>query len=173
MEWSIIQCRLTVKMLRPSSAQWFLVPSPAGSWPYLTVWRLWEPLDSKAKLCYDRRSVGESLLVSSPIWGPRPDSFYCQTVTDLLMWGALSNERTVSRLQFLLASQARSFASPSAAGLTTIFCCLRLETLPTWRARSPQEEGGPVLSPGTESLFVAFYDSQGYGRSIRARLRTG
>jgi hypothetical protein len=29
----------------------------------------------------------------APIWGPRPDFDYCQTVADLLMWGALSDER--------------------------------------------------------------------------------
>jgi hypothetical protein len=29
----------------------------------------------------------------APIWGLRPDLFYCQTVVDVLMWGALSDER--------------------------------------------------------------------------------
>jgi hypothetical protein len=29
-----------------------------------------------------------------PIWGLRPDSYYFQTVAYLLMWGALSDERT-------------------------------------------------------------------------------
>jgi hypothetical protein len=26
----------------------------------------------------------------APIWGLRPDLYYCMTVTGLLMWGALS-----------------------------------------------------------------------------------
>jgi hypothetical protein len=30
----------------------------------------------------------------TPIWGLRPDLYYCQTVAGLLMWGALSDERT-------------------------------------------------------------------------------
>jgi hypothetical protein len=30
----------------------------------------------------------------APIWGPRPDFYYCQTVAGLLMWGALSYQRT-------------------------------------------------------------------------------
>jgi hypothetical protein len=30
----------------------------------------------------------------APIWGLRPDLYYCQTVAGLLMWGALSDERT-------------------------------------------------------------------------------
>jgi hypothetical protein len=36
------------------------------------------------------------------MWGLRPDISYCQTVASLLMWGALSDERT-GRLQFLVA----------------------------------------------------------------------
>jgi hypothetical protein len=30
----------------------------------------------------------------APIWDLRPDLYYCQTVAGLLMWGALSDERT-------------------------------------------------------------------------------
>jgi hypothetical protein len=30
----------------------------------------------------------------APIWGLRPDLYYCQTVAGLLMWGALSDDRT-------------------------------------------------------------------------------
>jgi hypothetical protein len=30
----------------------------------------------------------------APVWGLRPDFYYCQTVAGLLMWGALSDERT-------------------------------------------------------------------------------
>jgi hypothetical protein len=57
--------------------------------------------------------------------------FASQTVAGLLMWGALSDERT--GLSFTIA-----------AGLMTIFYCLRVETLPTWRARSPY-----LYPPGT------------------------
>jgi hypothetical protein len=30
----------------------------------------------------------------APIWSLRPDFYYCQTVAGLLMWGALSDEKT-------------------------------------------------------------------------------
>jgi hypothetical protein len=30
----------------------------------------------------------------APIWGPRPDFYYSQTVVGLLMWGTLSDETT-------------------------------------------------------------------------------
>jgi hypothetical protein len=49
--------------------------------------------ESESKLCYDRQSVGQSWN-KSPIWGLRPDLYYCRTVAGLLMWGALSDERT-------------------------------------------------------------------------------
>jgi hypothetical protein len=39
----------------------------------------------------------------APIWGLRPDLYYCQTVARLLIWGALSDERT--SLSFARLSQ--------------------------------------------------------------------
>jgi hypothetical protein len=36
-----------------------------------------------------------------------------------------------------------------------------------------QEQGGPVIPRALRSLFVASYDSQGYGGSILTRLHTG
>jgi hypothetical protein len=48
-------------------------------------------------------------------------------------------------------SPAQSFSGPNPVGLVTIFYCLRYET----------------------SLFIASYDSQGYGGGIRTRLHTG
>jgi hypothetical protein len=74
-------------------------------------------------------------------------------------------------------SPAQSISGPSPAGLMTTFYCLRFETLPTWRARCPY-----LYSLGTVSrlhahalgsLFVASYDTQGYGGGIRPRLHTG
>jgi hypothetical protein len=47
----------------------------------------------------------------------------------------------------------------------TIFCCLRFETPPTCRARSPY-----LYPQALGSLFMASYDSQGYGAGIRTRL---
>jgi hypothetical protein len=57
----------------------------------------------KSKLCYDRRSVGQSVLVSSLHLGPKTRFYYCQRVAGLLMWAALSEERTICPLQLLLA----------------------------------------------------------------------
>jgi hypothetical protein len=67
---------------------------------------------------------GESVTLSwnkAPIWGLRPDFYYCQTGAGLLMWGALSDERTDlsftiaaglrqrSHLDHILLSQIRDF----------------------------------------------------------------
>jgi hypothetical protein len=41
----------------------------------------------------------------APIWGLRPDFHYSETVADVLMWGALSDERT--GLSFTIAAGAR------------------------------------------------------------------
>jgi hypothetical protein len=49
----------------------------------------------KSKSHCDWRSVSQWVLVSSPIWGSWPDiNYYRLTVTVLLLWGALSDERT-------------------------------------------------------------------------------
>jgi hypothetical protein len=32
--------------------------------------------------------------IKAPSWGLRPDFYYCQTVSNLLLWGALSDKRT-------------------------------------------------------------------------------
>jgi hypothetical protein len=41
----------------------------------------------------------------APFWGLRPDLYYCQTVADLLIWRALSDERT--GLSFTIAAGPR------------------------------------------------------------------
>jgi hypothetical protein len=80
----------------------------------------------------------------APIWGLRPDFYYPQPVAGLLMWGALSDKRAG-------LSPAQSFSGTSPVGPMIIFSSLRFET----------------------SLFVASYDSLGYGGGIRTRLQTG
>jgi hypothetical protein len=60
----------------------------------LTGWRLYRNklIAPKSKSCYDRRSVGKSVLVSNPVLSPRPYFCYCRIVSGLLMWGALSGK---------------------------------------------------------------------------------
>jgi hypothetical protein len=113
---------------------------------------------SKSKLCYDWRSVGQSILVSAPIWGPKPDFYYCQRVVGLLMWGALSDERT--GLSFTFAAGPRQ---PSHFLLRVPRDSLRYFTVsdsrlpqpggPGFRIYIPLEQGVPVVPPGNGFLF--------------------
>jgi hypothetical protein len=115
--------------------------------------RLESPDPNSQLPCQSESHVTTSLSWNkAPIWGLRPDLYYCQTVAGLLMWGTLSDERM--GLSFIIAagrfSPAQSFSGPSPVGLATIFYCLRFET----------------------SLYVASYDSQGCDGGIRPRLHT-
>jgi hypothetical protein len=100
---------------------------------------------SKSKLCYDRRSVGQSVLVSSTHLG--------LTTRFLLLSGtcgfvdvdrSLWRENRSAVYNCCWSSPGQSISGPSPWGLVTIFYCLRIETPPTWRARSPY-----LYSPGT------------------------
>jgi hypothetical protein len=51
-------------------------------------------IKSKSKSHCEWRSVSHYVLVSSPIWVPWPDIYFCLIVTFLFPWGALSDERT-------------------------------------------------------------------------------
>jgi hypothetical protein len=111
----------------------------------------------KSKLYYDRRSVGQSLLVWSPIWDPRPDFCCCQTVAGLMIWGpSLTRGRTCHVQLVLVRADSRL---PQPGWPDPRICIL-------------QGQGGPVIPLGTGCLFVASYDSQGCGGGLRIRLQT-
>jgi hypothetical protein len=77
------------------------VLSLTTDWLWVWVWAL----------CYDRRSVGQSASLpwnKAPIWGLRPDLDYCRVVAGLLMWGALSDERTDLLFASVAGSRQRS-----------------------------------------------------------------
>jgi hypothetical protein len=93
-------------------------------------------LDGCGSSRYDRRSVGLSILVSSPHLGPKTrflllsDSCRFVEVGCPLWW----EERYVI-YNCCWPSPAQSFLGPSPAGFMTIFYCLWFDTPPTWRAR--------------------------------------
>jgi hypothetical protein len=64
---------------------------------------------SKSKSHCDWRSVSQSLLVSSPMWGSWSDIYYCLTVTVLFLWGALSDERTGVSFVTVIVCSCKSF----------------------------------------------------------------
>jgi hypothetical protein len=46
----------------------------------------------------------------APIWGLRPDFYYCQTVADLLVWDALSDQRTGLTFTIAAGPRQRSYS---------------------------------------------------------------
>jgi hypothetical protein len=100
----------------------------------------------------------------APICGLRLDFYYWQL--PVCRWGALSLTRElVCSLQLLLVSPAQSFLGPSAAGLVTIFYCLRFETPPNLEGQVPvfisPRNRVLQLYPQTLGLFfVASYVSR-------------
>jgi hypothetical protein len=60
--------------------------------------------ESESYVMTDGQSVSP-IWNKASIWGLRPDFYYCQTVADLLMWGALSDERTA--LSFTITAGTR------------------------------------------------------------------
>jgi hypothetical protein len=73
--------------------------------------------DSRTELSQSQSYVttdGQSASLSwnkAPIWGLQPDFYYCQTIAGLLMWGALSNERTGLFFAISAGPRQRSYSS--------------------------------------------------------------
>jgi hypothetical protein len=47
----------------------------------------------------------------APVWGLRPDIYYCLTVAGLLMWGAISDEITDLSFATVTVSSSKSVVS--------------------------------------------------------------
>jgi hypothetical protein len=63
---------------------------------FVSQMRLWNPAWVSEWVSYITTD-GQSASLSwcqAPIWGLWPDFYYCQTIAGLLMWGALSGERS-------------------------------------------------------------------------------
>jgi hypothetical protein len=92
---------------------------------------------SKSKVCCDRRSVGQSVLVSRTHLGPKTKGLLLSDrcgfvdVEHSLWW-----EDGSVVYNYCWPSPAQSFSNSSPPELMTIFYWLRFETPLTWRARS-------------------------------------
>jgi hypothetical protein len=124
---------------------------------------------------------GQSAILSwneAPIWGLRPDLYYCQTVAGLLMWGALSDE-----------SMGQPYTT-AAGPLQRSRSWIRVPRDSWWYftvsdSRLPQPGGpGPLIYiPRNRvaqlylqalcSRLVASYDSQCYRGGTRTGLHAG
>jgi hypothetical protein len=94
----------------------------------------------------------------APIWGLRPDFYYRQTVAGLLMWGALCDERTGLSFTIVAGPRQRSHSwvrdpRDSWPYFTVSDSRLPQPGGPGPRIYIPQEQGGPVIAPGTGFPF--------------------
>jgi hypothetical protein len=110
----------------------FETPSETGWWS-----------QSQSYVTTDGQSASLSWCQAS-IWGVRPDFYYCQTISGLLTWGALSDERT--GLPFTIAAdpRKRSHSSVWVPRDSWPYFTLIFETPPTRSARCPY-----LYPPGT------------------------
>jgi hypothetical protein len=109
------------------------------------------PNQSQTYITNDGQSASLSW-IKAPIWGLRLYSYfyYCQTIAGLLVWGALSDERTGLLFTIAAGPRQRILGSKSRGTRDHI-----------------------LLSQIRDFLFIASYDSQGCGRGNRPRLHTG
>jgi hypothetical protein len=114
-------------------------------------------LSTQVKSCYD-----VTILVSGTHLGLATNfpSFFLKlfyTVTDLWMWGALSDGKSRLYFSVLARHRQRPFSHVWVLqNLQVSFIASIFETHPTWRARFlylfPPGKGSPVLPPGTGTL---------------------
>jgi hypothetical protein len=112
---------------------------------------------SRSKLCYDRRLVGQCL-VSSPHLGHKIGVLLLSDSCGFVHVGRpLWRDDGSVVHNYSWALPALSFSGLSPAGLRTLFYCLRFETPqpggPGPRIYIAQEQGGPVIPPGTAFPF--------------------
>jgi hypothetical protein len=76
-----------------------------NAWPGIEPWsQRWTDVDPLPELWPDTTQSCQVILrptvsrqvqcCRTQIWGPWPDCYYCRTCAGLLLWGALSDERT-------------------------------------------------------------------------------
>jgi hypothetical protein len=124
---------------------------------------------SQSYVTIDDQAVCLSVCLSwclAPIWGPRPDFYYCQTDAGLLMWGARSDKKTGLSFTIAVALASAVILGSAPRGTHDMEGQIPVFIFPRNRVAQlhPQALG---------SLFVAFYDSQGYCGGIRIRLHAG
>jgi hypothetical protein len=108
-----------------------------ASGPLWALCNLCQCVKSKSKLCYGRRSVGQSVLVPSLHLGPKTRFLLLSDSCGFVDVGRLLCREDGSVVyNCCWSSPAQSFSVPSSMELMTIFYGLRFETPPTWRARS-------------------------------------
>jgi hypothetical protein len=128
-----------------------------GHWTGTSLTSNWTELSIRSQSQSYVTTNGHSASLSScqaPMWGLRLEFYYCQTVADLLMWGAVSDERTGLPFITDAGPRQRSHSWVRVPWDSWPYFTLSESKLPL--------PGGPgpriYVPPGTVFLFVASYD---------------
>jgi hypothetical protein len=120
-----------------------------------------------------KRSIGQSVLVSSSKWDPRPDFYYCQLRVYWRGVPSLTRGR-VSNLQLLLVLDSAAILRSESGGTYDHILLSDLRFL------QPGGPGSHIYIPQWQlclqamgSRFAVSYYSQGYSGNIRTCLHTG
>jgi hypothetical protein len=94
----------------------------------------------------------------APIWGLRPNFCYCQAVAGLLMWSVMSDEMT--KQLFIIAAGPRQsrHSRVRVPRNSWSYFTVSYSRLPPHGGSGPliyilQEQGGPIIAPGTGFPF--------------------
>jgi hypothetical protein len=94
----------------------------------------------------------------APIWGLRLDFYYCQTVADFLVWGALSDERT-GLLQLLVTLASALIIGFESRGTRDHIFLSQIRDSPNLKGQVPvfiftRNRVAQLYPPGTEFPFL-------------------
>jgi hypothetical protein len=94
----------------------------------------------------------------APVWGLRPDFYYCQKVAGLLMWDAVSDERTGMPFTTAAGPRQRSHSWVRVSRDSWPYFTVSDSRLPQPGGSGPciyipTEQGDPVIPPGTGFPF--------------------
>jgi hypothetical protein len=126
------------------------LPVPSQSWPVASFLRL---THNKGQIQSYVTTDGQSGS-QAPIWGLGPNFYLSDSCGFVDVGRPLWREDGSVVCNCCWASPAQSFSGPSPAGLMTIFYCLRFETPPTYRARSPRNRVALLYPQALGSPFL-------------------
>jgi hypothetical protein len=136
------------------------------------------PSPSNSRLCQSHNqghvtTDGQSAGLSrchAHTWGPKPNLYYCQKVASFLMCGALSDKRT--DLSFTIALASADIFGSESRGTHDHILLSQMRDSPDLEGQvrifiSPRKWVAQLYPQALGSLFVALYDSKGYGGGIQ------
>jgi hypothetical protein len=143
----------------------------------VTIDGFWSQSQSQSYVTTDGQSASLSWF-QAPISGPRPNFYYCHTVAGLLMWGAVSDERT--DLSFTIAAGPRHTVLLWFESRGTHDCNLlsQIRDSPNLEGQvhiftSPRNRVAQLYPQALCSLVISSYDSRDCGGVIVTLLNVG